>query len=494
MTDPPAAVRAVETHLSWVFMAGDRAFKLPKPVSMPFLDLSEPELRMAAMRRELELNARIAPDVYLGLADVMEQGELTDQMIVMRRLPADRRLSQLAGTSEFAGCLRAVARTVAAFHAGQEPILHHEASTSQALERDWNDNFEVTEALVDAGVPAEVLPRVRGLVERYLAGRRPLFELRSAEGFVRDGHGDLIADDVFCMDDGPRIIDCLAFNDDWRIGDVLADIAFLVMDVHRVAGPAEALALLGWYQEFSGEHHPSSLAHHYVAYRAHVRAKVACLRWRQGDDDAAGLARRYHDLTLHHLERGRVRLVLVGGGPGTGKTVLADGLADELGWAVVRTDDLRRGVASAQGTTSREAAPGAGFYDESGKNAVYEELLRQAAALLGAGESVVLDASWTDERHRRAAREVAETSYAELVEFECRLDPAEAKRRIEARRATGVGNSDATAEVVDHLRGRRDPWDAATGLDTSQAVVAVLDQAVRTLHHRTEGRSDAPNR
>lgn len=112
--------QAVETHMSWVFMAGDRAFKLLKPVTLPFIDRSETEVRIAAAEREFELNARIAPDVYLGLADVREGGgaegaALTDRMIVMRRLPADRRLSQLAGTPGFEDQLRSVARTVAAF-------------------------------------------------------------------------------------------------------------------------------------------------------------------------------------------------------------------------------------------------------------------------------------------------------------------------------------------------------------------------------------------
>lgn len=284
---------------------------------------------------------------------------MTDRMIVMRRLPADRRLSQLAGTPGFEDQLRSVARTVAAFHAAQAPVFDHEAALA-ALGDNWTDNFAVTDALVGAGVPTEDIDRVKELARRYLAGRGPLMQRRAADGFVRDGHGDLIADDVFCLDDGPRIIDCLAFNDEWRIGDVLLDIAFLVMDVHRVAGRADAMALLAWYQEFAAEQHPSSLAHHYVAYRAHVRAKVACLRWQQGDAASASLAREYHDLALHHLECARVRLVLVGGGPGTGKTVLANGLADQLGWAVVRTDDVRRGVVAAQGEVPGAVAPGEG--------------------------------------------------------------------------------------------------------------------------------------
>jgi hypothetical protein len=142
--------QVVETHMSWVFMAGDRAYKLPKPVSLPFLDHSESAARIAAAEREVVLNARIAPDVYLGLADVHERGALVDKMIVMRRLPAERRLSQLAGSPEFDGCLREVARVVASFHAAEEPVINPRAAGA-TLGENWADNFAVTDALVDTG-------------------------------------------------------------------------------------------------------------------------------------------------------------------------------------------------------------------------------------------------------------------------------------------------------------------------------------------------------
>lgn len=162
--------QVVETHMSWVFMAGDRAYKLPKPVSLPFLDHSESAARIAAAEREVVLNARIAPDVYLGLADVHERGALVDKMIVMRRLPAERRLSQLAGSPEFDGCLREVARVVASFHAAEEPVINPRAAGADALGENWADNFAVTDALVDAGVDAVDLDRVKTLTQTYLQG------------------------------------------------------------------------------------------------------------------------------------------------------------------------------------------------------------------------------------------------------------------------------------------------------------------------------------
>ncbi len=279
-----AAAASRETHISQIFFTADRAYKLLKPVRMSFLDLTDREQRLAAARRELDLNQRIAPDVYLGLGDLHEHGELVDHLIVMRRMPDDRRLSDLlrsgADTDDH---LRAVARTVAVFHAGLDPITDDDTIATAAATRDrWEDNFVNIERSVGPVIDPVAFDRAHTLALRYVDANPALFASRIRGGFIRDGHGDLIADDIFCLDDGPRILDCLAFRDDFRIGDVLSDIAFLVMDVHRLAGAEPGRRLMRWYQEYADEHHPSSLAHHYVAYRAHVRAKVACLAHEQG--------------------------------------------------------------------------------------------------------------------------------------------------------------------------------------------------------------------
>ena len=123
------------------------------------------------------------------------------------------------------------------------------------------------------------------------AGRR-LFEQRVADGWVCDGHGDLLADDIFCLADGPRVLDCLDFSDELRYGDVLADVAFLAMDLEHRGAPELAARFLELYDEFSGERHPASLVDYYVAFRALIRAKVSALRAQQGDDRCTGARAR----------------------------------------------------------------------------------------------------------------------------------------------------------------------------------------------------------
>jgi hypothetical protein len=229
----------------------------------------------------------------------------------------------------------------------------------------------------------DVADAVERLAHRYLDGRSRLFERRIAEGHIRDGHGDLLADDVFCLDDGPRILDCLEFDDRLRYGDVLLDVAFLAMDLECLGAPDLARRFLDWYTEFSGRPFPASLASHYVAYRAHVRAKVACLRHDQGVEDAADEARCLLDLAHRHLEEAAVRLVLVGGLPGTGKSTLARGLADARGWAVLRSDEVRKELTGLPAAVPASSAWGEGLYRPEMTAATYAELLRRASAALG---------------------------------------------------------------------------------------------------------------
>jgi uncharacterized protein len=467
-------VGVAETHISWVFFTPDRAFKLLKPVTMPFLDHSDPTTRIAAADREFDLNRAFAPDVYLGLADVREAGELVDRMIVMRRLPAERKLSALVDDDRFLTCLRAVGRAVAVFHARQEPVVPAPMATGQAVRSYWDENFAAIEPHVGTVVDRAEDERVRSLVDAYLTGCDSLFDARIRDGFVRAGHGDLIADDIFCLDDGPRIVDCLAFNDNWRIGDVLWDIAFLVMDVHRLAGEPAAAALLGWYEEYSSLHHPPSLAHHYIAYRAHVRTKIACLRYAQGHAASADAARELHRLTLHHLERARLRLVIVGGGPGVGKSTLANDLADRLDGAVLATDEIRKDLTATPYDEHRFAEPGRGIYDVTTVDAVYGEQLREARLLLDAGRSVILDASWARAAHREAARSVARERRVEFVEIECELPPDIAKERVAGRLGDPWNPSDATPEIVDSLNAAREPWPTSIKVSTEGSTEQVL--------------------
>ena len=338
--------RLVETHISTLFFVGDRVYKLRKPVQFGFLDFRSRTTRREDCEREVTLNRRLAPDVYLGVADLSMGGQLLDHMVVMRRMPQDRCLAVLARQgADLDPWLHQVAETLVEFHgrAQRSPEISADA-TDRALRALWQESFDEASPFVGSILNDDVETEIRALVARWIDGRKPLLDARIASGRVCDGHGDLQADDIFCLEGGVRILDCIEFSDRLRHGDVCADVTFLAMDLERLGRPGAANRLLSDYQQLAGDPFPETMVHHYCASRAYVRAKVACLRSVQGSDSSGQEAGRLQRLALDHLRRARVRLVLVGGLPGCGKTTLARGVAAATGWTVLRSDEIRRGA------------------------------------------------------------------------------------------------------------------------------------------------------
>jgi uncharacterized protein len=461
----PAPARVVETHISVLVFFGDRVYKLRKPVRLDVLDFTDRAAREEDCRREVELNRRLAPDVYLGVADVVLDGEPIDHLVVMRALPEERRLATLVGKgADVERPLREVGAAVATFHAtaARSPAIA-EAGRPAVLGARWEADFAGVAPFLGSVLDPVMDREIRILVRQWLRAHRAVLDARVAAGAICDGHGDLQAEDVFCLDDGVRILDCIEFSDELRHGDVCADVAFLAMDLERLGRPDAAARFVHHYESAAGAPLPEDLLHHYVAQRAYVRAKVACLRLDQGADDAAPLAQALHALAAAHLRRAGPLLVLVGGLPGSGKSTLAAGLAAQTGWALVRSDEVRDELQPRAGRSD----PAKGRYAPEAVHAVYAELLERARRHLAEGEPVIVDASWVDAGHRAAARQSAEDGGAELVALCCGCDEQAALRRIRARRTAGGDPSEATAEVRAFLAARADPWPDAVEVDTS---------------------------
>jgi aminoglycoside phosphotransferase family enzyme/predicted kinase len=466
---PRAAPTVHETHVSTVFLVGDRAAKLKKPVCFPFLDLSTREARERMCHREVELNRRLSPDVYLGVFDILgPDGSPCDHLVMMRRMPDGRRLSYLVKAGKLpAGALQDLAHVIASFHSRAESSDAIDAEgTRDAVARRWESGFEEIAPLLATAEATALEQEIEARARRYLSGRESIFASRVEEGRVRDGHGDLLADDVFILDDGPRILDCLEFDDCLRYGDTLADIAFLAMDLERLGAPETARDLLAFHRGYSADSYPETLVHHYIALRAHIRAKVEALRAGQGVALSAETAVELLALAASHLRRTRVSLVLVGGAPGTGKSTLAAAIAAELDLVTLRTDEVRKDLAGMGHLERAGAGLDRGIYSEDHTRATYAELLDRAGALLELGESVVLDASWADEEFRLAARELAATTESDLVELRCEVAEEIAARRIQERALGGADPSDVTPEIGAQIGHRFDPWPSAIAIPT----------------------------
>lgn len=440
-----------ETHTGVVTLLGDKAYKVKKPVITDFLDFSTPDRRQHACRREVLLNRRLAPDSYFGVGEFTDsEGGPPESVIEMRRYPDTTRLASLVRAGEpVQQHLCVVAEMLAQFHrAAARGAAIDAQGRAEAISARWHQNLAELERHGPDIVDQESVAQMTRLVDQFVTGRGPLFEERLGQRRIIDGHGDLLADDIFCVPEGPALLDCLEFDDQLRYVDGIDDAAFLAMDLEFLGRQDLGDAFVDEYRGRAEDLAPRSLADFYVAYRAVVRAKVDCIRVAQGHQDARAHARRHIDIALKRLRAATVRLILVGGSPGTGKTTLSKGLSERIDAQVISTDDTRKQLQDAGLLEGAVGELDKGLYSPGNVSRVYDEVLRRAELTLRHGSSVILDGTWRDPAHRERAQRLALATAAPLVELTCSLPVDVAAVRIVDR--TG-SSSDATPQIASAL-------------------------------------------
>ena len=477
MSAPFADVR--ETHSGVVFLYGDRAYKTKKPVRTPFLDFTSTVQRDAACIREIALNRRLAPDAYLGLGHLRSPERDPEPVVVMRRMPEDTKLARRLDDTTAAAVIEQLARMIARFHqTAQRSDVIDQQATPSAVHHRWQQNINELDDLCSNPDDAALAHQIGLLCDHYLRGRGVLLSERIRTGHIVDGHGDLLTEDIFCLPDGPRILDCLDFDDRLRYVDGIDDAAFLAMDIEFHGHRGLADEFLSTYQAACGDDAPASLIDHYIGYRAVVRAKVELIRTHQGVRTAHDDAHRHLKLAREHLLSGQVRLAIVGGLPGTGKTTLASALARSVNAVMLSSDIVRKELVGAGVIAGAAGKYGEGLYSPANKAVVYGSMLERAKTHLLMGRSVVLDGSWTDPEERRFAARVAADTSSVLVMLRCVVDKEIADQRIAGR----LDNpSDATPAIAHSMADAVDDesWLGAAHIDTSQALSNSVNEAGR---------------
>lgn len=437
----PGGVEVRQTHISTVFLAGDFAYKVKKPVDLGFVDFTTLGKRRYFCEEEVRLNRRLAPAVYLGVVPVTRggidrPGEVVEWAVKMARLPDEASLRWHVRHGDVrAEQLDALARRIAEFHRTADSGEHVSTfGRFEVVAGNARENFEQSRGQVGETVSRTVFERLEALTEAALAGLRPLIEKRADAGVPRDTHGDLRLDHVYLLPDGFAVIDCVEFTERFRFADPVADAAFLVTDLLAEGHGDLARSFADAYFRASGDDEGRRLLPFYVAYRAVVRAKVEGMKAAEpevseADRTAAAKSAAAHwFLALGQLEMpgGRPCLVLVGGLPGTGKSTLAGELSAAGGFEVIRSDVVRKELA--EGVSRVE------LYSPVRTDRTYAECLRRATARLVAGGRVIVDATFRDDRRRVEFLAAATGLGVPGVLLICEAPPEVAKARLAARR------------------------------------------------------------
>jgi aminoglycoside phosphotransferase family enzyme/predicted kinase len=468
--DRPDRVDVRETHISWVFLAGDRAYKLKKPLVLPFLDYGTPQRRREMCEEEVRLNRRLAPDVYLGVRAVAASADglvlaaeddprAVDYLVEMRRFDEQCTLAAKLERGELKrGEIVAVARMLARVHtrargaAAGLPVL--------AVERRMAENFHELLAIVDQRAEIEWVLALERFAHAWVVAHAQMLDARARRGFVREVHGDLRAEHVL-LDGTVQVVDCIEFERGLRELDVADDLAFLVMDLTASGGERFARTLVRAYRDAGGDPGEDRLIAFYAAYRALVRAKVALLRAAQhpasssehGHESAA--ARALLALAERFAWRARLPLVIViCGVPAAGKSHLAEALAEVSGLPHLSSDVTRKRLA---GIRSHRRAPSA-TYSADFNRLTYAELGRRAAREAAACGGALVDATF---RHRADRDAFAEAfgDAAPLLFVECRAPARVLAERAALRDRQPRRVSDASLSVVLRERSTWEPLD-----------------------------------
>jgi uncharacterized protein len=454
-------IERIETHISVVFLAGGFACKLKRAVRYSYLDFSTVEKRAAACAAELALNRRTAPALYLETRAVRRraggglgfegEGDLVDTIVVMRRFDQSCLFDRLAQKGDLTPTLmRELADRIAAFHRGAEVDRNFggQAALAGIIDGIETNLTAAVPAVFDAAAVAALISASR----EALAGIGALVDERRQEGKVRLCHGDLHLRNICLLEGVPTLFDCIEFSRDLACVDVLYDLSFLLMDLAHRRLPELANTVFNRYFDREGEAEGAAALPLYLSLHAAIRAHVgaAALPAKRPErperrGEAIAEARAYFHLAQALLRSGMPGLIAIGGLSGTGKSTLAYGLAPRLGAApgarVLRSDVLRKRL---MGMAPESPLP-AEAYGEAVTRSVYGRLGEEAARLLRAGCSVILDAVFLRPEERSAAEALARDLRVDFQGFWLEAAPEILAARIEGRRGDA---SDATVEIL----------------------------------------------
>ena len=476
---PVKKVRLRETHISWVFLTGDYAYKLKKPVDFGFLDFSSLDKRRFYCNEELRLNRCFAPELYLAVVPVTRrsgrirmggEGPAVEYAVKMRQFDDDALLDHQAERGGLDDALvDAMVVAIADFHARAEPAPAGSAwGEPDDIQHWFQENIDHIRPLLEDADDGDRLDSLEAWGRREAARLRDAMQRRRREGCVRECHGDLHLGNLVRIGDRVLPFDCIEFNPHLRWIDLMSEIAFLYMDLAHRGLDRQARRFLNLYLQRTGDYGGLALLPYYLVYRALVRAKVAILRLAQETDAdyrrrARAEYRAYAELAVRFTRPGRPALLITHGLSGSGKSTLAARLVEWLGAVQLRSDVERKRLFGLPAQARSGSGVAAGIYTPDASRRTYQRLAELAEAVVEAGFPAIVDATFLQRTQRAAFRELAARAGVPFLVLDLQAPPAVLRRRVQARRRAGRDPSEAGLAVLEKQLRDAEPLAADEG-------------------------------
>ncbi|MDH4101108.1 MAG: AAA family ATPase [Nitrospirota bacterium] len=459
-----------QTHLSYLLFTREHVYKIKKPVDFGFLDFTTLEKRLFYCQREIELNRRLCPDIYLDVVKITREGEHfqmegtghpTEYAVKMKRLPGDRMLSELLRHDKVTeGMVADIAEKIADFHSRARTSPEISAFGDIAVIRtNTEENFEQIAPWIDRTIDRALHDQLAEYTRNTLQKDSLAFISRVTHDHIRDCHGDIHAENI-CVTNGIYIYDCIEFNDRFRYSDTIADIAFLIMDLEYNGYLRFARIVRDVYQQASKDDGLERLLDFYKVYRAVVRGKVSSFKL--GEEEVpeeeklavAVTARNYFGLAGYYVQGHRPFCLVVNGLTGTGKSTVARGLASRTGATILSSDIIRKELAGIAPETRQTEDYGGGIYSSEMTAKTYAAMFERAEAALRQGDSVILDATFISQELRQEAYDRGVRLGIEPVFIECQCPEETVVRRLRERLRKKKSVSDGRLEIYQRQKQR----------------------------------------
>jgi aminoglycoside phosphotransferase family enzyme/predicted kinase len=455
-------IEVVETHISWIFLTDSWAYKIKKTLNLGFLDFSTLQKRHHYCNEELRLNRRLCPELYLAVVPVVcsantflmdAEGEIVDYAVKMVRFERTKELDRmLSGKFLKEEHIDTLSGMIANFHTSL-PATPVESGFGHPdnLIKPILHNFTSMEPIATSEDEIKRLEFLKAWSIREHQRLYPLFLQRKSGGFVRQCHGDMHTGNMVLWKERIFIFDCIEFNENLSIIDVISDLAFLFMDLEHGGESGLAWRLLNNYLTNTGDYGALPLLRFYSVYRAMVRAKVTAIRYAQttGQDLAQKTLeehRSYIELALDYTRNKKALLILTFGVSGSGKTFVSRNIAQKTGGIHLRSDIERKRLAGL-GPLERSERNGA-LYTEEISRQTYRRLLDLAALCLSEGITAIVDATFLQRCHRKLFMELAEEQQVPCRILRFSASEKVLKERVRKRYLTGNDASEADIAVL----------------------------------------------